>query len=282
MSDKDYVVFESGGRAGYSAKLCYLYAQRRGLVNGRNLVMADTNPIFTHLSPIGAVINSNEMDSFDDFIVFPADELTRQRNPKKYGVNSVWYDKLRVNEILAERVDYLKVRIPTTFSYSNVCIRPNSESAGSKGLQMLDDVCISELVDKKAEYVVDCIGSDMWAREVQLKDGYDQYVKFLPLDHPVYEAAREIIEQAYFTKLIGLFNGIFHLQLIEGQAGVLYYVEASKRISGTALVNIPFGFNPFAHLEGYQVERIAPSQIKENTWYRYEDILEYVIRQIYD
>lgn len=279
---KNYIVFESGGRAGYSAKLCYLYAQRKGLVNGRNLVMADTNPIFSQLFPLGAVIYSNEIGSLDDSIVFPADELTRQRNPERYGVKSWWYDKLRVNEILAERINYHLVRIPTTFSFDNVCIRPNAESAGSKGLQMLENVCVSSLIEKRTEYVIDCIGSEMWAREVQLKNGYDQYVKFLPMDHPVYVASKEIIEQAQFTKLKGLFNGIFHLQLMEDQNGVLYFIEASNRISGSSLVNIPFGFNPFAHLEGYQVERNVTNDIHENCWYRYEDILEYVAKQIYD
>lgn len=278
----NYIVFESGGRAGYSAKLCYLFREQTDQSKDRNLVMADTNPIFPHLSPIGSVLYTYDDDVFDGCTLFPADELKRQRNPKKYGVKSWWYDKLRVNEILAERIDYHKIRIPTTFSFDSVCIRPNTESAGSKGVQMLENVCISALIDKKTEYVIDCIGSEMWAREVQLKNGYDQYVKFLPMDHPVYAAASEIIEQAQFTKLMGLFNGIFHLQLMEDKTGILYFIEVSNRISGSSLVNIPFGFNPFAYIEGEHVTRYLSESFKEGDWYRYEDILERIQKLLHD
>ena len=68
-------------------------------------------------------------------------------------------------------------------------------------------------------------------------------------------------------------TGIFHIQLIEDPAGQIFFVEYSKRISGTSIVNLFRGYNPFDALTGVQTPVCKGDFAKEDVWYRYEDFM---------
>ena len=70
-----------------------------------------------------------------------------------------------------------------------------------------------------------------------------------------------------------LVTGIFHIQLIENPAGEIYFVEYSKRISGTSIVNLFRGYNPFDSFAGVETPRFKGGFAEENVWYRYEDFI---------
>jgi hypothetical protein len=213
----------------------------------------------------------------EEFVIFPADELTRQRGVD-FGIkwyNSVKkedYDKTIVNKLLIGR----GIDVPRTFDTNNIFVRPNTESAGCKGVYKLEGVCITEFIDIANEYVVDVYydGEIMTsqAREVVLAKGYDKYIKFLENGSDVDIFARKVA--------FVLYKGFCNIQIIRDKQGKLYYVESSKRISGTSIVNILLGYNPFIMLyEPLPIQAVR--EVEYDKWYSYEQLLEKVYDKVY-
>lgn len=211
--------------------------------------------------------------------IFPCDELTRQSNAIVADIAAIdnvssvephFYDKRMMNTYLDDRAKGLK--IPKTFPIENVFVKPNAMSAGSKGCYPMNDMCVSERINIKNEYVIDCLKGEeqlqVFPRQVVLKNGYDKYIKLLPVASKIGDAVFEFILSIAECKL---FNGIFHLQVAENNNGDFYYIEASKRISGTSIANLTRGFNPFFFLNG--LRRPSEDRFKENQWYRFEDFI---------
>lgn len=66
--------------------------------------------------------------------------------------------------------------------------------------------------------------------------------------------------------------GVFHLQIAEDTNGDLFYIEASRRISGTSIVNLANGFNPFCFMNGVKADTFV-HRFDDGEWFRYEDFV---------
>ena len=285
----NYIVFESGSRAGLSAELFFEeYVNSTGAQH--QLFLSDLDEDFQHIvsrHPQVHLIHDSEafeMLKAGDAVIFPADELTRQSNPVATEVASQhsfshilpsYYNKRQMNEFLAPLAANCVIRIPETFALSNVCIKPNSMSAGSRNIQFLDNACVVQKIDIEHEFVVDVLRYNdnkmyIFPREVTLKNGYDRFIKLLPLDGELTSYVTEFVKAAC-PKNEGVFSDIFHLQLCQDKLGQFYYIEFSKRISGTSCVNIVSGMSPFAMLDGLDQE-ISTIMI-DGKWRRFEDYL---------
>ena len=283
-----YVVFEAGSRAGFSAEMFFLDYIKVSLCQEDILYMVDDSVDVNQVhadNQIKRISYSEFLDlDKDDLMIFPADELTRQSKSYVNGladknrlskVDYLYYHKMSVNQMLRKLTEGCAIKVPKTFETANVCVRPNTMSAGSKGIQLLNDVSITEKINIAEEYVIDVIRSDdyikVYPREVVLKNGYDRMIKPLREDSDIGNAVKEFILSA-FPVNEGLFSGIFHLQIARDLNGMLYYIESSKRLSGTSIVNIFRGMNPFCFINGVTTkERNNPFQY--NKWYRYEDFI---------
>lgn len=300
-----WVVFEAGSRAGLSARLFYEDYYRNTNTedillmadDDRKVVEAINNEVY-----LGQVrgINTGSGGTFDEvceiyysedsdpLAVFPADELTRQRMkdideydiPRRWfnDVSPNYYNKSAVNARLAKS----GIRVPQTFELNDVFIKPNTLSAGSRGLQSISNACVQRKIDIDREYVVDCFVNEdseivaMCAREVQLRSGYDKLIRLLSPDHRVCEFAEQVIT----ASKNGMFRGVCHLQIVQAKetGAPLYYIEGSKRISGTSLVNLLVGYNPFRLLAGEPLHR----KEFDNEWHSYEELYYRVIKRIYE
>ncbi len=296
MKAKKYIVFEAGSRAGLSAEIFFrAWQKQNGWENGNGdvLYLADSDPTYCsvpcqseNIIRISEQEAVNLIQSGEDVVVFPGDELTRQLNPvvrnavqdDDYArVSPLWYDKAHVNNVLAELVsiDQCKIRIPLTFGLTDAFIKPNKASAGSKGLELKGDVCVSQIIDIRREFVADVLYDgnyvNVFPREVKLRSGYDKMIRLLP---PLSRISREVRKFVECVSLqVELFApGIFHIQLAEDTNGDLFYIEASRRISGTSLVNIANGFNPFCFMNRVKTDVIV-TRFEDGKWFRYEDFV---------
>lgn len=289
----NYLVFEAGSRAGFSAEMFFRIWKRNHPEKDVELYLADMDPMYALIPEEPGIHRINETEGLKftedrlHFSFFPGDELTRQKLsgqreiPFASDCNALvepwFYSKCEVNEWLQSVVpDTGTIRIPKTFELNNVFIKPNSLSAGSRGLEVKENVCVEEVIDIDKEYVVDVIESDgnlsIYARETKLRGGYDKMIRFLNSDDKVVKAVEQFIKSVNENSSASFFHRIFHLQLAENKNGELYYIEASKRISGTAIVNVFNGYNPFDLLEHTAPKKIE-SYFNMDQWYRYEDFL---------
>lgn len=286
-----YIVFEAGSRAGFSAEIFYRAWKKQHPESDAILVMADSDPTFLQIPAPEGVERMNAeaaaaMLGADGCRAFPGDELTRQRDsavqhavaPDMMAAVEPWfYEKSTVNRTL-ERLAGADspILIPRTFDLEAVCVKPNSLSAGSRNVEFKDNVCVSELIDICHEYVVDVIerdGSyDIFARETKLRCGYDKLVRLLPTSHPLVAAVGRFVRTVNSRCDASLFRGVFHLQIAENPDGKFYFIEASKRISGSAVVNIFRGFNPFDVLENTPATTYE-NPFSDDSWYRFEDFV---------
>lgn len=296
MKAKKYIVFEAGSRAGLSAEIFFrAWQKQNGWENGNGdvLYLADSDPTYCSVpSQSENIIRISEQEavnliqSGEDVVVFPGDELTRQLNPvvrnavqdDDYArVSPLWYDKAHVNNVLAELVsiDQCKIRIPLTFGLTDAFIKPNKASAGSKGLELKGDVCVSQIIDIRREFVADVLYDgnyvNVFPREVKLRSGYDKMIRLLPSLSRISREVRKFVECV--SSQVELFApGIFHIQLAEDTNGDLFYIEASRRISGTSLVNLANGFNPFCFMNRVKTDVIV-TRFEDCKWFRYEDFV---------
>lgn len=296
MKAKKYIVFEAGSRAGLSAEIFFrAWQKQNGWENGNGdvLYLADSDQTYCSVpSESDNIIRISEQEavnliqSGEDVVVFPGDELTRQLNPvvrnavqdDDYArVSSLWYDKAHVNNVLAELVsiDQCKIRIPITFGLTDAFIKPNKASAGSKGLELKGDVCVSQIIDIRREFVADVLYDgnyvNVFSREVKLRSGYDKMIRLLPPLSRISREVRKFVECV--SSQVELFApGIFHIQLAEDTNGDLFYIEASRRISGTSLVNLANGFNPFCFMNRVKTDVIV-TRFEDGKWFRYEDFV---------
>lgn len=294
LSSKDdtmkYLVFEAGGRAGLSAELFFI--NRVSKDDGNSLVMADIDTFYRQCPcPVGISRVSEDvaLDMIDKeastCAIFPADELSRQSKSAVFNlashnpfvaVDKWFYNKRYVNERLSEATDGCIIKIPETFSLDDVFMRPNTMSAGSNGVRRLENTCITRNIVIAHEYVIDVNWTAeepvVYAREVRIKNGYDKYLRFLDTNDRITLAVYEFI-QAVHASYPKMMTGIFHIQLIENPAGELYFVEYSKRISGTSIVNQFRGFNPFDTLASIETPIYKGDFANNNIWYRYEDFI---------
>lgn len=306
MKAKKYIVFEAGSRAGLSAEIFFrAWQKQNGWENGNGdvLYLADSDPTYCSVpSQSENIIRISEQEavnliqSGEDVVVFPGDELTRQLNPvvrnavqdDDYAIVSpLWYDKAHVNNVLAELVsiDQCKIRIPLTFGLTDAFIKPNKASAGSKGLELKGDVCVSQIIDIRSEFVADVLYDgnyvNVFPREVKLRSGYDKMIRLLPPLSRISREVRKFVECV--SSQVELFApGIFHIQLAEDTNGDLFYIEASRRISGTSLVNLANGFNPFCFINRVKTD-VFVTRFEDGKWFRYEDFvldIENEIRRI--
>lgn len=296
MKAKKYIVFEAGSRAGLSAEIFFLaWRKQNGWCDGQGdvLYLADADPVYRcvptqsqNIARISEQDAVNLLQCDKDIVVFPADELTRQLNTAVRNavqdddysrVSPLWYDKAHVNNVLAELVsiDQCKIRIPLTFGLTDAFIKPNKASAGSKGLELKGDVCVSQIIDIRREFVADVFYDgnyvNVFPREVKLRSGYDKMIRLLP------PSSRISMEVSKFVKCVSsqveLFApGIFHIQLAEDTNGDLFYIEASRRISGTSLVNLANGFNPFCFINRVKTDAFV-TRFEDGKWFRYEDFV---------
>ncbi len=285
----NFVVFESGSRAGLSAELFFeQYVNATGAEH--QLYLSDLDESFQHIvSRHRQVHLIHDTQAFElleagEAVIFPADELTRQSNSVAYHIamkqsfSSVlpfYYNKMQMNQYLLYLVADCAIRLPETFALSNICVKPNSMSAGSRNIQFLDNACVMQKIDIDHEYVVDVLRySDdkmyVFPREVTLKNGYDRFIKLMPLDGELSVNVSEFVKAAC-PKNNGLFSDIFHLQLCQDKSGQYYYIEFSKRISGTSCVNIVSGMNPFALIDG--VDQQLNTHLIDGHWRRFEDFM---------
>lgn len=285
----NFIVFESGSRAGLSTELFFeQYVNVTGAQH--ELFLSDLDEDFQHIvsrHPQVHLIHDSkafEMLKAGEAVVFPADELTRQSNTlaaqvaNEHSFSKVepfYYSKRQMNDYLSPLTVNCAIKVPATFSAQDVCIRPNSMSAGSRNVQLLENACVTQKINIAHEYVVDVLRYDdermyIFPREVTLKNGYDRFIKLLPLDG---ELAQNVLSFVYAAcpKNEGMFSDIFHLQLCEDENGQLFYIEFSKRISGTACVNILTGMSPFALIDG--VDQVLDTSIIDGNWRRFEDFL---------
>lgn len=296
MKAKKYIVFEAGSRAGLSAEIFFrAWRKQNGWDDGNGdvLYLADSDQTYCSvLSESDNIIRISEQEavnliqSGEDVVVFPGDELTRQLNPvvrnavqdDDYArVSPLWYDKAHVNNVLAELVsiDQCKIRIPLTFGLTDAFIKPNKASAGSKGLELKVDVCVSQIIDIRREFVADVLYDgnyvNVFPREVKLRSGYDKMIRLLPPLSRISREVRKFVECV--SSQVELFApGIFHIQLAEDTNGDLFYIEASRRISGTSLVNLANGFNPFCFMNRVKTD-VFVTRFEDGKWFRYEDFV---------
>ena len=285
-----YLVFEAGGRAGLSAELFFVNRVRKD--DGDSLVLADMDATYMQCPCPAGVSRVTEADALamiardaSRCTVFPADELARQGKPAVFilaernplvAVEPWFFNKRAMNEKLSAVTDGCTIKIPETFSLDDVFMRPNTMSAGSHGVGRLENTCITRRIEIAHEYVVDInwVGAEpvIYAREVRIKNGYDKYLKFLGARNKVTRAVDEFV-RAIRVSVPKMVTGIFHIQLIENPAGEIYFVEYSKRISGTSAVNLFRGYNPFDAFAGVQTPVFKGDFAKEDVWYRYEDFI---------
>lgn len=300
---KKYLVFEAGSRAGLSAELFFrAWMKQNGWKDGEGdvLYLADSDPMYQMVpSCCSNIIRLSEQKALDllmsekDIAVFPADELTRQcnydvmnkvRDDEYSKVSELWYDKAHMNNVLSELVslDKCNIRIPLTFGLTDAFIKPNNASAGSKGIELKKGMCVSQAIDIKREYVVDVLCTDVcieaYPREVKLRAGYDKYIRLLSPSSQISVEVWKFVECV--SEKVGLFApGIFHIQLAEDTNGDLFYIEASRRISGTSLVNLASGFNPFCFMNKVESDRLV-RWFEYGKWFRYEDFVLEVENEI--
>lgn len=294
-----YFVFEAGGRCGFSAELFFRQYKLYDTNSSDVLYLVDKDPLYSLIPSYGDVVRCDETKAFEllaqdrgEIMIFPADELTRQSNELVKGVASrnhlskidrLYYDKTAVNIVFQNMKGCRRILVPTTMICDDVCIRPKNMSAGTKGVHFESNVCVTEKINIQNEYVVDVLSNDdgirMYAREVKLRSGYDKMIRFLPDDDPLYDCIEEFVKCAKNTPLQGLFTGIFHLQIAKDTGGLYFYIESSKRMSGTSIVNIVNGYNPFCFINGIELPK-TDSPFKRDVWYRYEDILIEVQRYV--
>jgi len=263
-------------------EMFFLYNLQRGCFDKDKLCMADCDTTFKQVCHCPNIERISEQDAIGVInyggVILPADELTRQRlgvgldNPLS-AVLPVYYDKRRMNELLQNMPKTTRIRIPKTFSCEKAFIRPNKESAGCKGVMPLKGFCVTEEIEIQNEYVVDVInnkGFDIYAREVKLKNGYDKYVRILPENDRLLEEVEKMCVDLNVA-MPDYVNGIFHLQLCKDAKDEYYYIESSKRISGSAIVNLYFGYNPLVLYGECEVEQTA--LFERDKWYRYDDFV---------
>lgn len=272
-----WVAFEAGSRAGLSALMFFRqYKKLTGSDDELFMVDEDRAYLSTDVRCDSVTMLYPKMlsDLFSgQCTVFPADELTRQRGHSDGAkewfnmVSKEMYDKRFVTAMLESR----GVSVPSTLMAEQVIVKPNSLSAGSKGIMTFDDCCVQKRIDIAHEYVVDMfVDQDgnvvqLFAREVKLRAGYDKYIRFVYDEHKVACFAREVVK----ADVLGMFRGPCHIQVIEDHSGKLYYIEGSKRVSGTSLVNILRGYNPFMLLGGYKTEMLS----YDEDWHTFEELL---------
>lgn len=295
---KRWTVFEAGSRAGLSARM-FFDDYKRKFKTDDTLLMVDGD-----LDVIDALDNTKgngvymslqwrECIKHPDAVVFPADELTRQQaiDVNEYNIARMWfndvspkyYNKQHVNDMLS----HFGVNVPKTFDVEDVFIKPNTMSAGSRGLMQYDNVCVQQRLDIDTEYVVDATVDEdgtvlgIVARATRLRAGYDKLIKFVPYDHPATQFALDVIKNCPSM----MFRGVCHLQIAETRekGHPFYYIEGSKRISGTSLVNLAVGYNPFVLLhERKPMPRPEEHACFDSLWHTYEEMLTRVNKQIYD
>lgn len=289
----NYVVFESGSRAGFSAEMFFRIWKKRYPDNNAKLILSDIDTLFSELPTTHPDIERQKdwqaiaRLSLKNYRVFPGDEMTRQdyqvvrdfvKNDYYASVEQWFYDKSRVNALLASVVGAsCPIKIPKTFDLNSVCVKPNTMSAGSRNIEFKDNVCVSEKIDIQHEYVIDVIEKDgefnIFAREVVLRQGYDKFIKLLDEKHKLTSAVRCFLKLVSHKIRAILFKGIFHIQVAEDINGDFYFIEASKRISGSSIVNVYNGFNPFDALENTTPFICADNSFSYNKWYRFEEMI---------
>ena len=297
---KRCTVFEAGSRAGLSARM-FFEDYKRKIDNDDVLYMVDIdNEVIEalYLDAPKDVISTSPFCKCvciggNDFVVFPADELTRQKGEDVavHKITRSWfndvvpsyYSKYEVNKQLSE----VGVRIPATFYEQDVFIKPNRLSAGSRGLMNFDEVCVQKRLQIAHEYVVDAtVAQDgtvlgIVARETKLRAGYDKLIRFVPSDHPATLFALDVIKKCPTA----MFRGVCHLQICETEekGNPFYYIEGSKRISGTSLVNIAVGYNPFVLLStGEPMAKPEEHGGFDGGWHMYEEMIIRVNSMIHD
>lgn len=284
-----YFVFEAGSRCGLSAELFFRqFKDSHSCDHSIVLVDSDFNYVKmpTEYHDTNRLLENDaikllESDS-KQCSIFPADELARQSksivtkvaNKNDYSrVKPILYNKKEFTQKIQDIGNRL-VHIPKVFDCDNVFLRPNTMSAGSKGLLHLDNYCVTEYKEFVAEYVIDVDNTQntpiIYPRKVSLKNGYDNYIQFV--------SPRSIQYAAIFTFVVDFVNllqeykyKIFHIQLGEDKDGNLWYIESPKRISGTSAVNMLLGYNPFASIKGVDSE--LKCRIDYSTIYKYDYLL---------
>lgn len=160
----NYIIFEAGSRCGLSAYFFLKdYMNKTGeeikilMVDRDNIVVASFDSLKDRKveSIKEDIFYSQLINELDSNIwkVFPADEMNRQLNfhelnrrnllDEYSSVNPIFYDKCIVNQILSS-LELKTVKIPKTYYLPQAFIKPNSQSAGSRGTQSLTEVCVSE------------------------------------------------------------------------------------------------------------------------------------------
>lgn len=289
----NYVVFESGSRAGFSAEMFFRIWKRHHKNNDAKLILTDIDTLFSELPTTHPDIERQKdwqaiaRLSLKNYRVFPDDEMTRQdyqvvrdfvKNDYYASVEQWFYDKSRINALLASVVGAsCPIKTPKTFDLNSVCVKPNTMSAGSRNIEFYDNVCVSEKIDIQHEYVVDVLEKNgefnIFAREVVLRQGYDKFIKLLDETHKLTSAIRRFLKLVSSKIKAALFKGIFHIQVAEDTNGNFYFIEASKRISGSSIVNVYNGFNPFDALENTTPFICADNPFSYNKWYRFEEMV---------
>ena len=96
------------------------------------------------------------------------------------------------------------------------------------------------MIETESEYVADVIEEDdifvPFVREVKLRSGYDKMIKLLPETAKAVHAVKQFLSYIHHETDTALFRNIFHIQFVKDKAGDFYFIEASKRISGTSIV----------------------------------------------
>lgn len=292
-----FIVFEAGSRAGFSAEMFFRAWLQAHPKSNIRLVLADSDSTFAEI-PSDFPISRKSSQIAEAMVgkrkarVFPGDELTRQRsaiireyikNDRFAAVEDWYYDKAAVNrELYGLTHGKCFIKIPRTMNLTDVCVKPNTESAGSRGIELMSNVCVSERIQIASEYVADVLEKNgeyrIFAREVKLRNGYDKYVRLLPESDMLVLAVRQFLHVvSNHTSGSGflLFSGIFHLQIAKDVNGEYYFIEASKRISGSSIVNLFKGFNPFDLLIGSEPVKYDEG-MPDNVWVRFEDIISHL------
>ncbi len=289
----NYVVFESGSRAGFSAEMFFRIWKKHHKDNDAKLILSDIDTLFSELPTAHSDIERKKdwqtiaRLSLKNCRIFPGDEMTRQdyqvvrdfvKNDHYASVEQWFYDKSRVNTLLASVVGAsCLIKIPKTFELNSVCVKPNTMSAGSRNIEFNDNVCVSEKIDIRHEYVVDVLERNgefnIFAREVVLRQGYDKFIKLLDEKHKLTSAVRRFLKLVSYKIRATLFKGVFHIQVAEDASGEFYFIEASKRISGSSIVNVYNGFNPFDALEHTTPFICADNPFSYKKWYSFEEMV---------
>lgn len=178
------------------------------------------------------------------YLVAPVDEHWRSTRagelcPWTTAPHHLLRDKATAYELLA------KAR-PASFMLparlSRAVVRPRI-GAGSRGLSIsTDEQLVTQYVHPDHEYVVDfdSLRSLVCPRVThQLKHGADTTVTLLGPKHKNFSLLAEATLEC--AELLGI-RGVGNVQFIASK-GVLYFVEASARISGSSWVNLWVGVN---------------------------------------